>query len=65
MPDVRPPYGFHFRADGQTLEEDEAEQAVIAVVRQYHAAGLSRQQILDHLQEVGFYGGVVKDNRHG
>ncbi|MBK7398982.1 MAG: recombinase family protein [Myxococcales bacterium] len=35
------PYGFRLAADGVSLEADEAEQGVIAVVRDLRAAGLS------------------------
>jgi hypothetical protein len=34
-------YGFKVAADGRTLEEDPAEQMVLAAVRELRAAGLS------------------------
>ena len=39
------PYGFHVVADGVRLERDEAEQAVLAAVRELRASGLSHRAI--------------------
>jgi site-specific DNA recombinase len=48
------PYGYTVAADGVALEECEAEQAVIAAVLEYRAAGLSLRKIGARLEENGF-----------
>lgn len=47
------PYGFRLAADGVRLEEDEAEQGVIAIVRELRAAGLSQWAIVHELAARG------------
>lgn len=47
------PYGFRVAADGTTLECDEAEQGVLAVVRELRAAGLSTRKIAEALTTRG------------
>ena len=47
------PYGFDLGADGKTLVANEAEQLVVAAVREYRAAGLSLRTIGDRLAERG------------
>lgn len=48
------PYGFALAADGATLVEDQAEQAVIGAVIEYRGAGLSLRKIADRLASDGF-----------
>jgi DNA invertase Pin-like site-specific DNA recombinase len=48
------PYGFHVAADGATLERDDAEQAVLAAVRDLRGAGLSQRAIVRELAARGF-----------
>lgn len=48
------PYGYQIAADGVALEENAAEQAVIAAVLEYRAAGLSLRKIGERLEERGF-----------
>lgn len=43
------PYGRRLAADGVRIEEDEAEQGVIAIVRELRAAGLSQRAIVREL----------------
>jgi site-specific DNA recombinase len=43
------PYGYRLAADGVHVEADEAEQAVLAVVRELRAAGLSQRAIAGEL----------------
>lgn len=50
----RVPYGYQIAADGVALEENAAEQAVIAAVLEYRAAGLSLRAIADRLEAKGF-----------
>ena len=45
------PYGF--RREGAMLVEDEAEQAVLACVRGFRAAGLSERAIVAELAAAG------------
>lgn len=47
------PYGFRVAADGVLLEEDEAEQGVLAVVRELRAAGVSQRGIVAVLADRG------------
>ena len=42
-------YGFRLAADGVHVEPDQAEQAVLAVVRELRAAGLSQRAIVGEL----------------
>lgn len=49
-----PPFGFTVAADGVTLEEDDAEQAVIAAVLKYREEGLSLRKISKRLETRGF-----------
>ena len=51
----RVPYGFRVSADGVNLEEDPAEQRVIAVARELREAGLSLRKVSAELAERGFY----------
>lgn len=46
-------YGFRLAADGVHLEEDDAEQGVIAVVRELRNAGLSQRSIVRELAARG------------
>ncbi len=46
-------YGFRVAVDGVRLEHDEAEQGVLAVVRELRAAGLSQRAIASALTERG------------
>jgi len=48
----KPPYGYALTAAGD-LVEDEAEQAVLALVRQYRGKGLSLRAIANVLAEQG------------
>jgi DNA invertase Pin-like site-specific DNA recombinase len=43
------PYGWRLSADGIAIERDEAEQGVLAVVRELRAAGLSQRAIVTEL----------------
>lgn len=43
------PYGYRLGADGTSLEGDEAEQAVLTVVRELRGAGLSQRAIVAEL----------------
>jgi site-specific DNA recombinase len=43
------PYGYRLATDGAHLEADEGEQAVLAVVRELRAAGLSHRRIVAEL----------------
>lgn len=54
------PYGCRLAADGVRIEEDEAEQGVIAVVRELRAAGLSQRAIV---RELGARGVVSRGGR--
>ena len=47
------PFGFDLGADGKTLVANEAEQLVVAAVREYRAAGLSLRIIGARLAERG------------
>lgn len=47
------PYGFRLAADGVRIEADDAEQGVIAVVRELRAAGLSHRAIVRVLADRG------------
>ena len=51
----RAPYGMQLAADGIHLEEHAAEQAVIAIARDLHQAGLSSRKIASGLAEQGMY----------
>jgi DNA invertase Pin-like site-specific DNA recombinase len=48
------PYGYTLAEDGETLEEDPAEQEVIEAVKDYREGGLSYRAIADRLEEEGF-----------
>jgi DNA invertase Pin-like site-specific DNA recombinase len=48
------PYGHRLAGDGVHLEEEPAEQAVIAVARELHAAGLSLRKVAAELAARGF-----------
>lgn len=48
------PYGQRVSDDGIHIEADEGEQAVIAAVVEYRAAGLSLRAIAERLQARGF-----------
>jgi DNA invertase Pin-like site-specific DNA recombinase len=52
------PYGSKLAADGTTLEPEPGEQAVIALARTLHAAGLSSRAIAARLAEQGCYSRV-------
>ena len=47
------PYGFHLASDGVSLVPDEAEGAVVALVRELRAEGLSLRKIAARLTEKG------------
>jgi site-specific DNA recombinase len=47
------PFGYALAADGVRLEEDPAEQGVLAVVRELRAAGLSQRSIAGELAARG------------
>jgi DNA invertase Pin-like site-specific DNA recombinase len=47
------PYGFRLAEDGVRLVADEAEQGVIAIVRELHAAGMSERGIVAALAARG------------
>jgi hypothetical protein len=47
------PYGFRLAADGAHLERDEAEQSVLALVRELRAGGLSQRAIVAELAAQG------------
>ena len=47
------PYGFRPPRDGTHLEADEAEQSVLAVVRELRDAGLSQRAIVTELAARG------------
>jgi DNA invertase Pin-like site-specific DNA recombinase len=47
------PYGFRLAADRVRVERDEAEQGVLAVVRELRAAGLSQRAIVAELDVRG------------
>jgi DNA invertase Pin-like site-specific DNA recombinase len=47
------PYGFRVAADGVQLERDDAEQAVLVVVRELRAAGMSQRAIVSELAARG------------
>jgi DNA invertase Pin-like site-specific DNA recombinase len=49
------PYGMQLAADGVHLEPNAAEQAVIAIARALHRAGLSSRKIAARLAEQGMY----------
>jgi len=48
------PYGFKIDADGKTLVEDEAEQAMLGAIREARARGLSQRAIVAELDRQGF-----------
>ena len=54
----RMPYGKQLAADSVHLEDNAAEQAVIAVARELHAEGLSSRSIAGCLAERGLYSRV-------
>ena len=54
----RLPYGMGLAADGIHLAEDPDEQAVIAIARELHTAGLSSRAIASRLAERGLYSRV-------
>jgi site-specific DNA recombinase len=49
----RPPYGWSLRADGRTLDEDPAEQAVMAEAHLARVRGLSLREVVNHLDSEG------------
>jgi site-specific DNA recombinase len=48
------PFGFRLAEDGSLLEEDPAEQGVLARIRELKAAGHTLQEIADELNRQGF-----------
>jgi DNA invertase Pin-like site-specific DNA recombinase len=52
----RCPWGYRLAADGKTLEPDEREQNVLAVVRHMRASGRKIREIVDALREMGVVG---------
>ncbi len=50
------PYGYRLAADGLHLMADEAEQAVMASIRQLAGEGLSQRAIVAHLARRGVVG---------
>ena len=50
------PYGYRLAADGLHLEAHDAEQAVVASVRQLAGEGLSQRAIVAHLAGRGVVG---------
>jgi DNA invertase Pin-like site-specific DNA recombinase len=57
------PYGFRLSSDSVRLEEDAAEQAVLAVVRTLREAGLSHMAIVRELAARGFVSRAEKPFR--
>ena len=53
-------WGQRFAQDGVTLEIDEYEQNVTAVVRHMRASGYKLRQIVDSLKELGVVGRTGK-----
>ena len=51
-------YGSRLAGDGITLEPEPAEQAIITMARDLHAAGLSSRQVAARLAEQGLYSRV-------
>jgi len=49
----RPPYGTRLRADGRHVEEDQAEQAVMAEAQLARARGMSLREVVAHLDRRG------------
>ena len=49
----RIPYGYDLQADGETLVKNDAEQAVIAIMRDLRRAGSSLTEIAQELQRRG------------
>lgn len=47
------PFGFQLGADGRTLEPNDNEQQILAVVRELRAAGCTLQQIAERLNANG------------
>lgn len=56
----RAPYGFTRGGDGKTLEPVESEQAVITLIKEHRAAGLSLQAISDELARAGMLSRTAK-----
>jgi DNA invertase Pin-like site-specific DNA recombinase len=52
----RCPWGYHLAADGKTLERDEREQNILAVVRHMRASGRKIREIVGALREMGVVG---------
>ena len=48
------PYGYQLAADSQTLIADEAEQAMLAAIREARRRGLSQRAIVAELTRQGF-----------
>ena len=46
-------YGFELAADGEHLTENPAEQQTVALIRQWHDAGVSLRDIADKLNSAG------------
>lgn len=55
----RPPYGWRLRTDARTLEEDPAEQQIIAAAQLARAGGMSLREVVEHLASEGM------TSRHG
>jgi DNA invertase Pin-like site-specific DNA recombinase len=47
------PYGFDLDGDGQHLTENPAEQQTVALIRQWHSAGVTLRDIADKLNARG------------
>lgn len=52
----RCPWGYHLAADGKTLEPDEREQNILAVVRHMRSSGRKIREIVGALREMGVVG---------
>lgn len=48
------PYGYQLAADGKTLVPDEAEQALLAAIREARQRGLSQRAVVAELTRQGF-----------
>jgi len=52
----RCPWGYHLGADGKTLEPDQREQNILAVVRHMRTSGRKIREIVGALKEMGVTG---------
>lgn len=52
----RCPWGYHLAADGKTLEPDQREQNILAVVRHMRTSGRKIREIVAALKEMGVVG---------